>query len=178
MDPDARRYHRDCQNAITKLRCRCTKRRASASGDPPQDHRRSHHPDGTEIKDGHRPRWLEEQSQALKRSDDRALFSLDVEPLADIDTDTDKAETAAARQPGSARTGEPRNVLTETWVVAVSLSSGCAGWPPGVGQHGEFTGQQGGSPWVALRRAFTFAGFRVHDPRIWRSTSQECSSFL
>ena len=26
-----------------------------------------------------------------------------------------------------------------------------------------------------LRRAFTFAGFRVHHPRIWRSTSPECA---
>ena len=41
-------------------------------------------------------RWLEEQIQALKRPDDRALFGLDVEPSADA-TDADKAEPAAAR---------------------------------------------------------------------------------
>ena len=40
--------------------------------------------------------WLEEQIQALKRSDDRALFGLDTEPSADP-TDADKAEPAAAR---------------------------------------------------------------------------------
>ena len=41
-------------------------------------------------------RWLEAQIQALKRSDDRALFGLDGEPSADA-TDADKAEPAAAR---------------------------------------------------------------------------------
>ena len=41
-------------------------------------------------------RWLDEQIQALKRSDDRALFGLDAEPSADA-TDADKAEPAAAR---------------------------------------------------------------------------------
>ena len=39
-------------------------------------------------------RWLEEQIQALKRPDDRALFGLDAEPSGDADAD--KAEPAGA----------------------------------------------------------------------------------
>ena len=42
-------------------------------------------------------RWLEEQIQALERPDDRALFSLDVEPSAGA-TDADKAAPITARQ--------------------------------------------------------------------------------
>ena len=41
-------------------------------------------------------RWLEEQIQALKRSDDRALFGLDAEPSADA-TEAGNAEPAGAR---------------------------------------------------------------------------------
>ena len=41
-------------------------------------------------------RWLEEQIQALKRPDDRALFGLDGEPSADA-TEAGKTEPAAAR---------------------------------------------------------------------------------
>ena len=40
-------------------------------------------------------RWLEEQIQALTRSDDRALFGLDLEPSADA-ADSDNAEPAGA----------------------------------------------------------------------------------
>ena len=42
--------------------------------------------------------WLEEQIQALKRPDDRALFGLDGEPSADA-TDAEKAELAAPITP-------------------------------------------------------------------------------
>ena len=44
-------------------------------------------------------RWLEEQIQALKRPDDRALFGLDGEPSADA-TAAGKSEPAAARPNG------------------------------------------------------------------------------
>ena len=40
--------------------------------------------------------WLEEQIQALKRPDDRALFGLDREPDADDAGDGDKTESAGA----------------------------------------------------------------------------------
>ena len=66
------------------------------AGDPAQDHHRGHRPGGTEGERGHQPRLLDEQIQARKRPDDRALFGLDGEPPAGA-AEADKAEPAAAR---------------------------------------------------------------------------------
>ena len=91
----ARTRSRSCAaDARNEDRAQAETRRKIIAGAIIRTVQRSTSPECAEIPDRHRPRWLEEQIQALKRSDDRALFGLDVEPPADVDTD--KAETAAA----------------------------------------------------------------------------------
>ena len=56
-------------------------------------------------------RWLEEQIQALKRPDDRALFGLDGEPSADV-TEAAKIGPAAAR-PNAPVTSRQKKLLAK-----------------------------------------------------------------
>ena len=56
-------------------------------------------------------RWLEEEIQALKRPDDRALFGLDGEPSADA-TEAGRADPAAAR-PAPSVTSRQKKLLAK-----------------------------------------------------------------